>query len=117
MKFLISATTAVILTLVVFAAGAQTPQIGGPPPADAGQNFEAHKKEMLEKLDKAIAAMGEARNCMAAAADREALRKCHMAARHDRMEMREQHMDKRMERMERRKHRLEKKSGEAGSGD
>lgn len=72
-----------------------------------GKNFETHKAEALKRIDEHLAKMNEHKTCVSAAADKEALKKCHEAMRefHQGMkeEMKEMHESMKEKRKEMRK--------------
>ncbi|HMJ49924.1 MAG TPA: hypothetical protein VK440_05105 [Burkholderiales bacterium] len=49
----------------------QTGQKGSQP-----QNFQEHKQHMLDRMDKRIAALQQARSCVSQAQDRDAVKQC-----------------------------------------
>jgi hypothetical protein len=67
-----------------------------------GENFEAHKKEMLENVDKRIQGLQEHKTCVSAAANHDAMKACHEKMKDMRMDLKEAHMGKKHERMEKR---------------
>jgi|GEM_PF-865037 len=76
------------------------------------EEFSAHKAEALATMDKRIANLNEAKTCMTAAADKEAMKNCHMALKEDRMEMHGEMMNKKKNRMEERMKKMEEKKVE-----
>ncbi|MCB0351804.1 MAG: hypothetical protein KDD38_11515, partial [Bdellovibrionales bacterium] len=66
------------------------------------ENFAKRKTEMLEGIDKKIAAMQEHKTCVSAASDKDAMKKCHEKMKAFREENRGEHMGMRKERMEKR---------------
>lgn len=96
------------IVLVPFIAAAFAITAKAQAPA-AGDDFANHKKEALERIDKGIAGMNEAKACVSAAADNEALRKCHEIMRAHHQEMKSDRIGDRMKRMEERKKRIDAK--------
>jgi opacity protein-like surface antigen len=105
-KFVLAAFSAVLMSSAAFAQDAAMPATGGPA---AGGDISARKTEVLAHMDARIAALTEAKSCISAAADKEAMKKCHDGLKDDRMAMKMEHMDKKINRMEMRKNKLEAK--------
>lgn len=59
--------------------------------AFAQGDINAMKTEANARLDKRIASLQEAKTCISAAADKEAMKACHANLKEDRMEMKEAH--------------------------
>lgn len=77
--------------------------------ADDG-DFATRKSEMLKHIDERIQKMTEHKNCVSAAADKDALKKCHESMReHRRGEMKERR-EGRMERMQKRMDKMKEKT-------
>lgn len=76
--------------------------------SEEARNFESRKTELLGKIDERIKKMQEHRSCVAAASDRESLKKCRETM-HQLME------EKREERREARKEHQEMKKAKKGS--
>jgi hypothetical protein len=98
--------SAVLISSAAFAQDAAMPAAGGPA---AGGDINARKTEVMAQMDARIAALTEAKTCIAAATDKEAMKKCHDGLKEDRMAMKMEHMDKKINRMEMRKQKLEAK--------
>lgn len=74
-----------------------------------GKNFEGHKAEVVKHVDEKIAKLNAHKTCVSAAADKEALKKCHESMKEFRHEKKEEWKDKREVMKEKRKARKEKK--------
>jgi hypothetical protein len=75
---------AIALVLSAAAVSAQAPQ------NQKAENFQEQKAFVSQILDKRIAALSEAKSCVAGAADREALRKCHEELKDDRQAIKQE---------------------------
>jgi hypothetical protein len=105
-NLVLAAFSAVLMSSAAFAQDAAVPATGGP---GAGGDFSSRKAEVIAHMDTRIAAITEAKACVSAAADKEAMKKCHDGLKDDRMAMKMEHMDKKINRMEMRKQKLEAK--------
>lgn len=66
-----------VTSLVILALVATAPLKA----AAAGEEFAAHKAEMMANMDAKIQKLQETKNCVGSAADREAMKKCHESLR------------------------------------
>lgn len=71
---------------------------------DSKEGFESHKSKVLAEIDERIAHAQKARACVAAATDRDGLKKCREERQEWRKEQKEERRERREKREERRKH-------------
>jgi hypothetical protein len=98
-KIVLTAVAVLNMTIPVFAEDVDK----------AGENFEKHKSEMLENIDKKIKAGQDHRSCVAATKDRAGLKECMEKMRDTRMEFKEERMESRKERLDERMKKMEER--------
>lgn len=72
--------------------------------AAEGENFAEMKAKMVTKIEERIQKMQEHKNCVSAAADKEALKACHKDMKEWRKDQREESKEMREKRRDARKH-------------
>ena len=83
--------------------------LAAPVLAEEGANFDTHKQEAMDMIDKRIAALNQLKSCVQGASSKEALRTCHETHKEERVEFRKEHMDKRIQKMQEKRSKMDQK--------